>query len=151
MSSRTKVHLFNNRSGCPAGRGAAGFTLLEVMVAVAVIAIAFVTLLGAQSQSVSIATGSKFDAMASLLAQGKLADLGVQNYSEVTSSSGNFGEDFPGFSWKTEVSELSDSETGIKGAGGMLKAVDLTVLLDQDAALAYTLRTVVCKKITAVK
>jgi general secretion pathway protein I len=140
---------FSNRSCAQIVRGISGFTLLEVMVAVAVIAIAFVTLIGAQSQSVTIATSSRFDAMASLLAQWKVAELNLQDYNELTSSTGNFGEDFPNFSWKMEVSELSADDTGIKGAGGMLKAVDITVRSEQDANLSYDLRTIVCKKFAA--
>lgn len=141
----------SNHCRGPVDRGISGFTLLEVMVAVAVIAIALVTLIGAQSQSVAIATNSKFDAAASLLAQWKVAELNLQDYSEVTSSSGNFGEDFSSFSWTMEVTELSAGDTGIKGSDNMLKAVDVTILVDQDAALSYGLRTIVCKKIAAVK
>jgi len=151
MLRRIKMLFFSKHCGSQANHKISGFTLLEVMVAVAVIAIAFVTLIGAQSQSVAIATSSKFDAMASLLAQGKVAELNLQNYNELTSNTGNFGDDFPNFSWKMDVTELSDGDTGIKGSGDMLKAVELTVRLEQDANLAYTLRTIVCKKIVAVK
>jgi len=126
-----------------------GFTLLEVMVAVAVIAIALVTLIGAQSQSVAIATDSRFDAMASLLAQGKLAELSLLDYTALGDSTGDFGKDFPDFSWKAEVTELGEDDTGIKDSRGMLKAVDVTVLIEEDAKRSYTLRTIVFKKIVA--
>ena len=142
---------FSNRPCCQAVRGTDGFTLLEVMVAVAVIAIAFVTLIGAQSQSVAIATGSKFDAVASQLGQRQIAELSLLDYNELTRSTGYFGDDFPGFSWKAEVTELSEGDTGIKGSAGMLKAVEVTVQDEQDAAHLYTLKTIVCKKMTAVK
>jgi general secretion pathway protein I len=127
-----------------------GFTLLEVMVAVAVIAIAFVTLIGAQSQSVAIATDSRFDTRASLLAQGKMAELSLLDYTALSDSTGDFGKDFPNFSWKAEVTELSEGDTGIKGSGGTLKAVDITVLVEEDINRSYTLRTIVLKKIAAV-
>ncbi len=143
--------LFSNRFSPQALGGTAGFTLLEVMVAVAVIAIAFVTLIGAQSQSVAIATDSKFDTMASLLAQGKIAELNLLDYNDVSDSTGDFGEDFPNFTWKTKVTDLSEGDTGIKGSGGMLKTVDITVLIEQDTRLSYTLRTIVFKKIVAAK
>jgi general secretion pathway protein I len=142
---------FSNRCRSQTVGWISGFTLLEVMIAVAVIAIAFVTLIGAQSQSVSIATGSKFDTMASLLAQGKLAELSLLDYTALSDSTGDFGKDFPDFSWKAEVTELSDGDTGIKGAGGMLKAVDMTVLIEKDATSLYTLRTIVLKKIVAAE
>jgi len=137
---------FSKRSCCQVVPGVSGFTLLEVMVAVAVIAIAFVTLIGAQSQSVSIATRSKFDAMASLLAQRKIAELNLLDYNELAGGEGNFGEDSPNFTWRVKVTELSEGDTGIKGSDGMLKAVDVTVLIEQDANLSYALRTIVCKK-----
>ena len=142
---------FSNRSCGQVVHGTSGFTLLEVMVAVAIIAIALVTLIGAQSQSVAIATNSKFDAAASLLAQWKVAELNLQDYRELTSGSGNFGEDFSNFSWTMEVTELSAGDTGIKGSDGMLKAVDVTIRFDQDASLSYGLRTIVCKKMVAAK
>lgn len=124
----------------------AGFTLLEVMVAVALIAIALITLIGAQSQSVAIATGSRFDAMASLLAQWKLTELSLEEFAQLNSDSGNFGEEYPHFFWKSEVRELAEDETGIKGTRDLLKAVDVTISVDQDKTRTYTVRTIVYKK-----
>ena len=121
----------------------AGFTLLEVMVAVAVIAIALVTLIGAQSQSVTIATGAKFKAQASLLGQAKMAELSLAAEAELNDGSGDFGSEYPGFTWKAEVSALTEDDTGIPGVAGMLKAIELTVALDQDPNQLYVLRTIV--------
>lgn len=125
-----------------AAAGAAGFTLLEVMIAVSLIAIALVTLIGAQSQSVAIATSSKFDAMAALLAQRRLAEISLQKYASVNDSEGDFGDEYPQFRWKAKVTELSEKETGFKGTAGMLKAVDLTVSIEGDKDLSYALRTI---------
>ncbi len=143
------MHCFSDQQLGRPVRSTAGFTLLEVMVAVAVIAIAFVTLIGAQSQSVAIATGSKFDTMASLLAQQKMVELSLSGYGELHSGSGDFGTENPSFSWKTEVTELDEGDTGLKGVGGMLKAVDLTVLFAQDASQLYVLRTIVLQQKSA--
>lgn len=128
------------------GSGSSGFTLLEVMIAVALIAIALVTLIGAQAQSVSYATGSRFDATASLLAQWKLTEIGLQDFTRLIGEEGNFGKEYPHFSWKTEVGDLTESETGIKGSRGQLKTVDLTILFDLDATRTYTVRTILYKK-----
>jgi general secretion pathway protein I len=49
-----------------------GFTLLEVMVAIALIAIALTAVLGSQSQSVSLAGEARFNTTATLLAQSKI-------------------------------------------------------------------------------
>ena len=81
-----------------------GFTLLEVMIAVALIAIALTTLLGSQSQSVSFANSAKFETMAALLAQSKMSEITVQESDELTNDSGDFGDDYPGYAWEVNVS-----------------------------------------------
>ncbi|MCL1980991.1 MAG: prepilin-type N-terminal cleavage/methylation domain-containing protein [Proteobacteria bacterium] len=125
------------------GRFSPGFTLLEVMIAVALIAIALVTLIGAQARSVAIATGSQFDATASMLAQWKLTELSLQDFEQLTGSSGDFGEAYPHFFWKSEVAEVSESDSGIKGSGDLLKTIDVTILVEGDSAQSYTARTIV--------
>jgi general secretion pathway protein I len=84
---------------------ASGFTLLEVMVAVAIIAIALVAALGSQSQGVKLAGETKFATVGAFLAQSKLAELELQAAEDLSSDSGDFGDDFPGYKWRTEVSE----------------------------------------------
>ncbi len=127
----------------------AGFTLLEVMVAVAVIAISFVTLLGAQSQSVVIATTARFNVKASFLAQLKLTEINMIDYNELTSEEGDFGEEFAGFLWSVDVAELTEDDVGIKGANEMLKQVDLTVHQAEDKAMTYSVHSVVFKNVVA--
>ncbi len=122
---------------------AAGFTFLEVMVAVAIIAIALVTLIGSQSQSVSIAGEARFDIMASLLAQQKLTGIEAGNFDTLFSDEGNFGKQYPDYRWHTEVQSLSADETGLTGTGDMLKAVDLTVTRTGDERSSYLVRDVV--------
>jgi general secretion pathway protein I len=125
-----------------------GFTLLEVMIAVSIIAIAFVTLIGSQSQSVSIAGHTRFVITSALLAQKKLTDIESADFGYVSSGSGDFGENYPGYSWKTDVSELSEDDTGIEGSDGMLKAVNLIVTFGNDEGQAYAVRTIVMQKPT---
>jgi len=119
-----------------------GFTLLEVMVSVTIIAIALVTLIGSQSQSVSIATLSRFDTTASLLAQQKLAELALGGFDELRSDSGDFGEEFSAYSWTVEVSDLGEADTGIAGAEEMLKSVDLIISSSFDVNQVYSVREV---------
>lgn len=125
----------------------AGFTLLEVMIAVSIIAIAFVTLIGSQSQSVSIAGQTRFSITSALLAQKKLTDIESADFGDVSSDGGDFGENYPGYTWKTEVSELGEDDTGIEGSDNMLKTVDLTVILGSDEGPSYTVRSIVMQKI----
>ena len=128
-------------------RGNAGFTLLEVMIAISVIAVALVTLIGAQSQSVSLATGARFDTMASMLAQRKVVEFNLAEFNTLTGDEGGFGDAFPGFTWKTEVRELTEGETGIRGSGGMLKVMDITISFRDDPARTYSLRTMILQAI----
>ncbi|MCL7487662.1 MAG: prepilin-type N-terminal cleavage/methylation domain-containing protein [Desulfobulbaceae bacterium] len=124
-----------------------GFTLLEVMIAVAIIAIAFVTLIGSQSQSVSIAGHTRFAVTAALLAQQKLTEIEAADFESVFSADGDFGENYPGYRWSSEVAELSEDEVGIAGSAGMLKTVDLVVTLGGDEGPSYGVRSVIMQKI----
>ena len=123
-----------------------GFTLLEVMIAVSIIAIAFVTLIGSQSQSVSIAGYTRFAITSALLAQKQLTDIESSDFVDISSSSGDFGENYPGYSWKTEVFELSEDDTGIEGVDDILKAVNLIVTFGNDEGRTYAVRTIVMNK-----
>jgi general secretion pathway protein I len=102
-----------------------GFTLLEVMIAVALIAIALTTLLGSQSQSVSFANSAKFETMAALLAQSKMSEITVQEPNELTNDSGDFSDDYPGYAWEVNVSDIVIP--GMDNISDYLKQVDLTV------------------------
>jgi general secretion pathway protein I len=103
-----------------------GFTLLEVMVAVAILAMALVAALGSQSQGISLANEAKFTTTAAFLAQAKMAEIEAIAPDELASDSGDFGEDFPGYNWKTEVADspvLGDNEKVTRH----VKQVTLTV------------------------
>lgn len=127
-----------------------GFTLLEVMVAVAIISIVLVTLIGSQSQSVSVAAISRFDTVASLLAQEKLAELVAADFALVSNEEGDFGEDFSGYQWRLEVTDLTEDETGIVGAEDLLKSVDIFVQFgSEDVGETFFLRSILMQKIIA--
>jgi general secretion pathway protein I len=112
-----------------------GFTLLEVMIAVAILAIALVTLLGSQSQSVSFANSAKFETMAALLAQSKMSEITIQAADSLSSDSGDFGEDYPGYTWEATVSDVSYE--GLDAISDYLKQIDLAVTW---GTLSYNLR-----------
>ncbi|KPJ99580.1 MAG: hypothetical protein AMJ60_04590 [Desulfobacterales bacterium SG8_35] len=103
-----------------------GFTLLEVMIAVALIAIALTTLLGSQSQSVSFANSAKFETMAALLAQSKMSEIAAMRDKDALSSdSGDFGDDYPGYVWEVTLSDISIE--GVDNISDYLKQIDLRV------------------------
>lgn len=99
--------------------GRYGFTLLEVMIAMAILAITLVTVYQSQSQSISMAANSRFLTTASLLAQSRLAQIDAADPRTVVSGNGDFGEDFPGYAWRVEVSSVEQLP--------LLKRITLTV------------------------
>ena len=115
------------------------FTLLEVMIAVAIMAIALTTLFGSQSRSLSYATEAHFHIVAPALAAAKLAEIqsGVR---ELTGDSGDFGDDFPGYVWQMEVEDahLEEIEALAELEGG-IQRVDLKVEWS-DSPYSYSLR-----------
>ena len=123
------------------GRGQTGFTLLEVMVSVAIIAMSFVALLSSQSQSISIASISRFETTASLLARQKLAEIELAGFDQLGSESGAFEDDYADYSWEIEVTELTEEDTGIKGSNELLKRVELKVGRGNEQA--FTVRTII--------
>ena len=114
-----------------------GFTLLEVMIAVAILAIALVAVFGSQSQSVSLASEAKFNTTAALLAQRKMAQIESISTQELNSDSGDFGEDFPDYQWDLKVSDVSF--TGI-GTVEYLKQVDLVIFWGDHKKYQYRVR-----------
>ncbi|PIE60510.1 MAG: hypothetical protein CSA31_01670 [Desulfobulbus propionicus] len=124
------------------GKGHPGFTLLEVLIAVAVLSLATVTLLGAQSQSIPILSEARFLTTASMLAQEKLSELEFIPFSEIDNDSGDFGEDFASFTWAVTVSPLDEEETGLSGSDEILKSVLLTVSRKGDERQALAVQTI---------
>ena len=82
-----------------------GFTLLEVMIAMAILAIALVAVFQSQSQSISMVGQARFATTASLLAQSKMAEVETMDPGEINADSGDFGDDFPDYSWKVDLTE----------------------------------------------
>lgn len=104
-----------------------GFTLLEVMVAMAILAIALTSLLGSQSQSLYAADEANFSMVSAFLAQEKITELLAQD-TYLTNYSGDFGEHHPGYFWRAEVvqSDFSEIET-LEGMEDLLSRIDLVV------------------------
>jgi len=115
-----------------------GFTLLEVMVAVAIIAIALTALLGSHSQSISLAGEAKFYTTASLLAQRKMAELELTGFDDLVSDRGDFGEEFPGYRWEVKVDQ-ADFE-GFEEITKHIKQIDLALYWGESSRYAYKLK-----------
>jgi general secretion pathway protein I len=78
---------------------------MEVMIAMAILAISLVAVYQSQSQSLSMAAGSRFLTTASLLAQSRMAEIDAADPRGVAAGNGDFGEDFPDYHWQVEIEE----------------------------------------------
>ena len=115
-----------------------GFTLLEVMIAVAVLTIALTAVLGLQSRSVTLAAESRFHTTAALLAQEKMAEMAVLGMERLSSDDGDFGDVFPGYAWRVTVQNVN--LPGVELMKGRLKQIDLEVTCGEGELYRYALR-----------
>lgn len=86
-------------------RNSCGFTLLEVVIALAILAGVITTVVVTFNRHLTLATEDRDTTTALLLARAKLDQ---PDFLTVTTASGTFAPDFPEFSWKREetVSEI---------------------------------------------
>ena len=84
------------------GKSNKGFTLLEVLVAVAILGGGLTVLLGAVNRNLIMASQSKNLSIAGLLAQRKLAEVELEGYPDIRQEQGQF-EDAPEFNWFLSV------------------------------------------------
>jgi general secretion pathway protein I len=115
-----------------------GFTLLEIMVALSIIAIVLVSVYKMQAQTISMSLAARFYATAPLLAQSKMTEQETKSLEDLTSDSGNFDDDFPGYSWSMAVDDVESEALGTTAKD--LKKIDVTIFLNNDK-FTYSLRT----------
>ncbi len=115
-----------------------GFTLLEIMVSISVIALVLVSVYRLHAQTISMHQAARFYTTAPLLAQNKMAEFEIKPLDELTDDSGSFGDEFPGYGWKITIGDV-ESET-LGSTAEDLKKIDIIVSFNQDE-FTYDLRT----------
>jgi general secretion pathway protein I len=108
------------------------------MVAMSIMAIVLVSVYRMHSQTLTMNTANRFYTQAPLLAQGKLAQLEASSSEIIAGDSGDFGEEFPGYSWNVTVEEVASEALG--EIANDLKRIDLMVSFNNDE-YAYNVRT----------
>lgn len=111
-----------------------GFSLLEIMVAVAILSISFLALLNFEGQSLVLTGRSEKLTLATFLGQEKMAEVILEFESDVASGafpdeksdSGRFDEPYEDISWSWQIRRVEipvPEETGGDPMGIMFKAV----------------------------
>lgn len=82
-----------------------GFTLMEVMVALAILAIALVTIFSHQATSIDLGNEARILTKATLLARQQMAEVIAQERLGTGDYEGEVQDSVPPFRWKTTVEE----------------------------------------------
>ncbi len=106
-------------------RRTGGFTLLEVLVAFTILAIALTALIQAFSQGLRASTVAEERATAVLVARSKLAEVGSSIPLEESEQSGGLES---GLDWRLIISSPQDAEFGLD-EGSNLRTYEITLLI----------------------
>ena len=75
----------------------------------AILAISLVAVYQSQSQSISMATDARFLTSAALLAQARMAEVAAAPPGQDIAGSGDFGDEFPDYTWQVDVAAVEGS------------------------------------------
>lgn len=105
-----------------------GFTLLEVMISVAIIALIFTSLFRMQSSTIELAMAGKLNSIASILAKQLLVKI-EQDVANWSDPEGDFGDNFPGIAWTCEILDSSFEELDFISEENQnsLKTIDIEI------------------------
>ena len=117
--------------------GPRGFTLLEVMVALAVLATTLAVIYQLHGHTMMISSSARFYNLAPMLARSKLSELEQSVYKELADSSGDFGEDYPGYNWSIQIEDVESDLLTAK----QYHMARFDVQVSQNEENSYTLRT----------
>ena len=118
-------------------RRAGGFTLLEVLVAFTILAIALTALIQAFSQGLRASTVAEDRATAVLLARSKLAEVGRSVSLEEGDRSGDLEK---GLGWRLTISSPQDTEVDF-GDAPQLRIYQVTVRIHRGEQSLFEVRS----------
>ena len=117
-----------------------GFTLLEIMVSISIIAIVLVSLFRMHASTIRLAEKVNFNAVATSLAQKKITEI-CMDIEDASDTNGDFGDEFPGYAWESHMDEMSvfDENMISEKQAKNMKRIDLNISLGNRQV--FTLRT----------
>ena len=111
-------------------RVSTGFTLLEIMVAISIIAIVLVSVYGMHTQTISMNFISRFQTTAPMLAKQVLTQIETKPIDDLVDDSGDFGKEFSDYKWQVSVKEVESEALGEIAKD--LKQIEVTVSFNED-------------------
>jgi general secretion pathway protein I len=117
-------------------RREAGFTLLEILVAMSIITFALIAIFRLYTQTISMNQMLAFNTTAPFLAQKKMAEQTSMPGEELSDDTGDFGEAFPGYTWAVSVEEAVSEVLETED----LKKIDIRVSRNGDEHVYYLRR-----------
>ena len=118
-------------------RSSNGFTLLEIMVAISIIATVLVTVYRMHAQTISMNFISRFQTTAPMLAKKVLTEIETKTVDNLVDDSGDFGKEFSYYKWQVSVKEVESESLGEIAKD--LKQIEVTVSLNEDEDV-YSIR-----------
>jgi prepilin-type N-terminal cleavage/methylation domain-containing protein len=103
-----------------------GFTLLEIIICLGLIALVLVAVFHLQAQNLDLQSEAQFMTTATCLLQERLSQIQALEEIKEGKNTGDFGKDYPDYTYTQEVSEVPDTET--------LYKVRVAVILERDNA-----------------
>jgi general secretion pathway protein I len=125
------------RGGLSRRRRQRGFTLIEVIAAMSIMAIVLLAVYRLHAQTLSMNSVVRFYTLAPLLAQTRLAAFETDPYGR-DGGSGDFGADYPGYAWEVTVEDTTSEYLG--EAAENLKKIDIVISFNENES-TYRVRT----------
>jgi general secretion pathway protein I len=114
-----------------------GFTLLEIMIALSILAIVLVSVYRLHAQTVSMNNEVRFYATAPMLAQLKMAEVESESPDDMGDDSGDFGDEFPNYRWNIVIDDVESTALG--NIAKDMKKIDLLISFNNNE-FTYSLR-----------
>lgn len=97
-----------------------GFTLLEIVIALGLIAVALLAVFHLQAQNLDLQSEAQFMTLARCLVQDRISQILCRESLAEGTDTGDMGEDFPDFTYQEEISEVPDVENLYKVKVGII-------------------------------
>ena len=112
-----------------------GFTLLEIMVAISILVLVLVTVFKMHIQTLTMHNAARFQTAAPLLAQKKITEIETETIDALVPGSGDFGDRFPGYTWKVSIDDVQSEILGT--VADNLKLIGVTVAFNTDGLIYH--------------